>query len=68
MWDFAGEVVPAEVLSGCESVLEAIPDAVAALLEQDERAALRRRAVSLLRKCRFPSPRDDYRAYPWPLV
>jgi hypothetical protein len=49
-------------------VVESIPDPVAALLEGDERAALRRRAVGLLRKSLFPSPRDDYRAYPWPLV
>jgi uncharacterized repeat protein (TIGR03843 family) len=68
MWDFAGDELPTEVLSGCESVAEAIPQGVATLLEQDECAALRRRAVSLLRKRRFPSPRDDYRAYPWPLV
>ena len=44
------------------------PRSVAALLEDDECQALRRRAVSLLRKRRFPAPRDDYRAYPWPLV
>jgi uncharacterized repeat protein (TIGR03843 family) len=68
MWDFAGEELPAEMLSACEVVVEAIPDTVAALLEQDECQALKRRAVSLLRKRRFPAPREDYRAYPWPLV
>jgi uncharacterized repeat protein (TIGR03843 family) len=68
MWDFAGEALPAEVLSACESLVEAVPEAVAELLDPDECAALRRRAVALLRKRRFPSPRDDYRAYPWPLV
>jgi hypothetical protein len=68
MWDFAGEELPAEMLSGCEVVAEAIPDAVAALLEGDERQALKRRAVSLLKRRRFPAPREDYRAYPWPLV
>jgi uncharacterized repeat protein (TIGR03843 family) len=68
MWDFAGEDLPVEILSGCESIVAAVPDEVAALLEEDECKALRRRAVSLLRKRRFPAPRDDYRAYPWPLV
>ena len=57
MWDFAGDELPTEVLSGCESVAEAIPQGVATLLEQDECAALRRRAASLLRKRRFRRPR-----------
>ena len=68
MWDFAGEELPREVLSACESVVEAVPGKVAALLEADESQALRRRAASILRKRRFPAPREDYRAYPWPLV
>ncbi len=68
MWDFAGEELPAEVLAGCELVVDSIPDPVAALLEGDECAALRRRADRLLRKPLFPSPREDRRAYPWPLV
>ncbi len=45
MWDFAGEELPREVLSACESVVEAVPGKVAALLEADESQALRRRAV-----------------------
>ena len=68
MWDFAGEELPAELVSGCELVAEAVPGPVEALLERDECQALRRRALALLRKRRFPAPRDDYRAYPWPLV
>ncbi|HLN06233.1 MAG TPA: SCO1664 family protein [Acidimicrobiales bacterium] len=68
MWDFAGEELPAEMVSGCELVADAIPERVAAVLGPDECEALRRRAVALLRKPCFPSPRDDYRAYPWPLV
>ena len=68
MWDFSGEELPAEVLAGCELVVDSIPDPVAAILEGDECAALRRRAVRLLRKPLFPSPREDHRAYPWPLV
>ena len=34
MWDFAGEELPAEVLAGCELVVDSIPDPVAALLER----------------------------------
>ena len=68
MWDFAGEELPAEVLRGCELVVDSVPHPVAALLEHDECAALQRRAAALLRKPLFPVPRDDYRAYPWPLV
>ncbi len=68
MWDFAGEELPPEVLSGCELIVREVPERVGAVLELDESDALRRRAVALLRKPRFPSPRDDYRAYPWPLV
>ena len=34
MWDFAGEELPAELLAGCELVVDAVPDPVAALLGQ----------------------------------
>jgi uncharacterized repeat protein (TIGR03843 family) len=68
MWDFAGEELPRELVPACELVAETVPEAVAALLDPDEAQALRRRARTLLRKRRFPAPRDDYRAYPWPLV
>jgi len=68
MWDFAGEELPSEVLTGCEILVDAVPDGVATVLEPDERDALQRRARTLLRRPRFPTPRDDYRAYPWPLV
>ena len=56
MWDFAGEELPAEVLAGCELVVDSIPDPVAALLESDECAALRRRAVEAASKASVPRP------------
>ncbi len=68
MWEFAGEELPAEVVSGCELVADAVPDLVAALLEREECDALARRAEALIAKPQFPSPREDYRSYPWPLV
>lgn len=68
MWDFAGEELPAEIVAACEVVSDEVPDRVAALLQGDECEALRDRARRLVRRPRYPAPRDDYRAYPWPLV
>lgn len=68
MWDFAGELLPEEVRAACEKVAAGVPPSVGELLEETESAALQKRAAALCRRPRFPSPRDDYRAYPWPLV
>jgi uncharacterized repeat protein (TIGR03843 family) len=68
MWDFAGEELPAEMIPAFELCADTVPGPVAALLERDECEALRGRAAKLVRRPRYPSPRDDYRAYPWPLV
>lgn len=68
MWDFAGERLPAAVLAACECVAEGVPARVAALLSREESQALQDRARRLLRSPRYPAPRDDHRAYPWPLV
>ncbi|HLI44847.1 MAG TPA: hypothetical protein VKU92_10325, partial [Acidimicrobiales bacterium] len=65
----AGEPVPDTVLAACSAIVaEGAPERVAALIDDEEAEALCRRAGSLLRTRRLPSPRDDYRAYPWPLV
>jgi hypothetical protein len=68
MWDFAGEALPAEILGACESIVTEVPAKVAELLAPDEREALTRRAVEVLRSGRFPAPAEERRAYPWPLV
>jgi uncharacterized repeat protein (TIGR03843 family) len=69
IWEFAGEAVPETVLEACSAIAEdGVPERVAALIDEEEAEALRRRARALLRTRRLPSPRDDYRAYPWPLV
>ena len=68
MWEFAGEELPGIVLAGCEWLAEVVPEGVACLISEEEVAALRGRARRLLRSREFPAPRDDYRAYPWPLV
>jgi uncharacterized repeat protein (TIGR03843 family) len=68
MWEFVGEELPSEVLEGCAKLVVRVPERLEVVLERDEREALQLRARALLRKPRFPAPRDDYRAYPWPLV
>lgn len=69
IWDFADEQVPEDVLGACRAIVEkGIPSRVAELLGHDEVAALGRRARRMCSQRRLPAPRDDYRAYPWPLV
>jgi uncharacterized repeat protein (TIGR03843 family) len=68
MWDFAGETVPDRVVEAAAVLAEEVPAPVCALITEDEVEALSRRAKGLLRRPRFPAPRDDHRAYPWPLV
>ena len=68
MWEFAGEKLPKSILAGCSCLVEAVPERVACFLTGTEVAALRERARRLLESRSFPAPRDDYRAYPWPLV
>jgi uncharacterized repeat protein (TIGR03843 family) len=69
IWEFAGERVPERVLVACREIVEAgVPERVAVLIDDEEVAAVTRRARAILRSARLPSPRDDYRAYPWPLV
>ncbi len=68
MWDFAGEPVPETVLEAAAALCDSVPAPVRCLIEAAEVEALERRARALLRRPRFPAPRDDHRAYPWPLV
>jgi len=49
------------------AVASEVPATVAAFLDPDETAALRRRAASLVRNPVFPFDRGGHR-YPWPLV
>ena len=59
---------PKRSLAACERLADEMPSTLDALLEPDEREALSARAARLRRRPVFPAPRDDYRAYPWPLV
>ena len=73
IWDFAGEPVPDPLLAdldrlvtraGADDIVAGLDD----LLAPEEVAAMRRRAVFVLRHKRFPDPGPSRRAYPWPLV
>lgn len=69
IWEFAGEPVPARLLEVCSAIVESgPPPRLAPLLAEGESEALVERAAGLLRTGVLPSPRDDYRSYPWPLV
>jgi uncharacterized repeat protein (TIGR03843 family) len=68
MWDFADEPIP-EVVEEWLAHLRA--DGVGylhGLIDADEMEAIVRRAERLVGIGTFPAPRNDHRAYPWPLV
>jgi uncharacterized repeat protein (TIGR03843 family) len=68
IWDFGGESIPEALLADLRAFLAApLPDALASLLSPAERAALCRRARSLVKDGRFPIDASGAR-YPWPLV
>jgi uncharacterized repeat protein (TIGR03843 family) len=67
IWDFAGESIDDELLAAVAAVAEAVPDAVAALLDDDEVEALQARAAAVVRRPRFPRDPSG-RRYPWPMI
>jgi uncharacterized repeat protein (TIGR03843 family) len=68
IWEFAGTAVPKPLLGDLERLQAGgIPEALAALLAPDERAALLARARRLLAARKFPADSTG-RRYPWPLV
>jgi uncharacterized repeat protein (TIGR03843 family) len=68
IWEFADEPLPADVAKALRKLCrEGLPDALAKLLEPDERAALLSRARALLEARRFPDGSDSF-GYPWPVV
>lgn len=69
IWEFGGEAIPDVVMAACESIAnDGPPERVSALIGETEQEALVRRALRMLKTRRLPLPRDDHRAYPWPLV
>ena len=67
IWDFAGEPIPASLLS-LLSGLSAVRADLTRYLTPEEIAALASRAQSLAQTRLFPSPPKDRRAFPYPPV
>ncbi len=75
IWDFAGEPIPADLAADLARLAADLaqpdgsaPKTLAALLYRGEIAALAARTAALLAAGRFPTPPEDRRPYPWPLV
>lgn len=72
LWGFVGESLTSEDLSKVRRLRAALEDSVsdelAAHLTQDELAALTERVDDLLESGRFPGPRPDWPAVPWPAL
>jgi uncharacterized repeat protein (TIGR03843 family) len=68
IWEFAGEPIADEVLDRVAPMVERIPLDIAALLDDDEVAAMQRRATMLVTERRLPDDDGSHRNYPWPLV
>lgn len=68
IWDFAGDAIPDQVLNALDQMLGGpLPAELDALLDHDERDALRDRAGAVLSAGRFPHDPTGRRV-PWPLV
>jgi len=68
MWDFAAEPIPAVVTEWLGRLRKDRARYLAELIDADEIDALLRRTERLVGIGTFPAPRNDHRAYPWPLV
>jgi uncharacterized repeat protein (TIGR03843 family) len=72
LWDFTGELIPADLLSALENFRDALPHGLSASLGEyllpEELEALRSRLERLLLEGRFPQPPEDRRAWPYPPV
>ena len=70
LWGWRGERLTRDELTGLERLAEALRGDLArdlsGLLSKREISATRRRVDSLLETRRFPQPRDDWPAIPWP--
>jgi uncharacterized repeat protein (TIGR03843 family) len=72
LWGWAGEPLAEDEIEGVRRVSAGLrrggelAAALAPLLSPDEVLATKRRAASLLRTRRFPLPRPDWPAIPWP--
>ena len=67
IWEFGGEPIDDELLDRVARIAERVPIDIAALLDEDEIAAMRYRAATLVTERVLPSDSTGHR-YPWPLV
>lgn len=67
IWEFGGEPLPDRALSVAGRLCAGVPLDIAALLNDEEIAALQQRAAWCVTERRFPTD-DSGRRYPWPLV
>jgi hypothetical protein len=67
IWEFGGEPIDDELLAAARRLVDSVPLSVAALLTDDEVAAISRRARLLVEQATFPVDHSG-RRYPWPLV
>ena len=68
MWDFADEPIPEVVGEWLGHLRTDGVGYLQGLIDDDEMDAIVRRAERLVGIGTFPAPRNDHRAYPWPLV
>jgi uncharacterized repeat protein (TIGR03843 family) len=67
IWEFAGDDIPERLLDRVAPLVTSVPLPIAALLGDDEVAAIRRRATKLVTERRLPVDEAGH-SYPWPLV
>jgi uncharacterized repeat protein (TIGR03843 family) len=67
IWEFSGERITDAILERVAPLAERVPVDVAALLDDDEVAALQHRATKLVTERVFPTDASGHR-YPWPIV
>ena len=68
IWEFAGQPIADELLDRIAPMVERVPIDIAALLDEEEIAAMRRRATMLVTERRLPADDGSHRNYPWPLI
>jgi uncharacterized repeat protein (TIGR03843 family) len=67
VWEFGGEPIPDDLIARVRPLAASVPLSLAALLSDDEVAALSERAAWVVHNPVFPVDRSG-RRYPWPLV
>jgi uncharacterized repeat protein (TIGR03843 family) len=67
IWEFGGSDIPSALVDAVQPLVERVPLQVAALLDDEEVAALQQRAQRIATRKVFPVEGSN-RSYPWPLV